>query len=113
MRNELGKGHILKNQEGKITYDNAFWITVASVLIAMGSILTMEVNKEKRASKFVMPQGASIVLEPTSIKHPLTLVYEDQEKQKCPGTIEKIVPLQDDNGDYRVLKAVCTPNTAA
>jgi hypothetical protein len=82
--------------------------------VALSAVLKQSFDKYNIAEKFVAPQGASEKLEPisSSRNHQPTLVYEGQKEPKCPGDIEKVVPVRDDNGNFRVLNVICKPNAA-
>jgi hypothetical protein len=110
MKNNLEKGGYLSGQEGRIEH----WAAAALLLlIAAGYVGGNKRSAEwdRKVNEFVTPQGASEVLEPVA-RRQLTLVYEGQKEPKCPGDIEKVVPMKDENGTFRALNVICKPNTA-
>jgi hypothetical protein len=101
----------LRGERGEITAGEMAGILFVA-LVAIGAFMDMshESSRYKEANKFVLPLGAQVELAPTAQK-PI-LVFEGQMQPKCPGDIERVEILRDENTEFRALGVICKPSTA-
>jgi hypothetical protein len=108
MKNKIEGGGYLNRQEGGVAEG------ILLVMAAVGLVYLADTGFQRGARTAMnepdFPQGTQEVYKSTASK--FTFVYEGQQEPKCPGDIDKVVPIMNKAGELRGANVICKPATA-